>query len=77
MVDADKARLIVYTKREQVEQDGKLVGKITPRLSWEVDTLLTPDNDLIFTNIIDAETGERLGYLSYMPMAPAATGAGG
>lgn len=72
-VDSENARLMVYTKRSQETQNGVLVGKAVPRLSWEVDTLLEPEGDLVFTNLIDTETGEQLGSLSYMPMAPTAT----
>jgi hypothetical protein len=75
-VDTQGARLISYTVRSQELKKGMLTGSAVPRLCWEVDTLLEPEDDLVFTNLIDTETGEQLGSLSYMPVAPTATTTG-
>jgi hypothetical protein len=72
-IEESKARLIVFGKQLQSVKDGVYHGEVDYRLCWEVDTYLEPQHDLVFTYILDAETGEKLGSLSYMPMASTAT----
>jgi hypothetical protein len=72
-VDAQGARLIVYPHPKQDATGAVYKGTIDYRLCWEVDLVSPEEHDLYFTYLVDTETGDILGDLSYAPVAPVAT----
>jgi hypothetical protein len=72
-VDAQNARLVVYRLSDQGMKGAVYTGEAKYRLCWEVDLVSDPDKNLYFTYLIDTETGDILGSLSYVTVAPGAT----
>jgi len=65
--DTENYRLAVGQKRVEKEGPVKYETVLEPRLCYEIDVFTEEEGDLIWTFIVDTETGEVLGQLNYLP----------
>ncbi|MCH7472682.1 hypothetical protein IIA79_07005 [bacterium] len=63
--DTRRRIVVEVTSTGQGPAEYRLPG--ANRIAYEIDGFLQPENDLLFTFLIDTETAEVLGQLDYLP----------
>lgn len=65
--DYDNTRLLITAKKPTVVSPGDYASQIQNRIVYEVNAYIQPENELVLGSLVDAETFEVLGRITYMP----------
>ena len=66
-IDTEHRRLVVHQQRLDHWTDQGYELALVDRLCYEIDTFIMPEDALIYTTLIDTETGKVLGEISFQP----------
>jgi len=66
-IDTENRRLVVHQQRLDHWTDQGYELALVNRLCYEIDTFIMPEDALIYTTLIDTETGKVLGEISFQP----------
>jgi hypothetical protein len=65
--DYENVRLLISAKKPTVLSPGDYASQIQNRIVYEVNAYIQPENELVLGSLVDAETFEVLGRITYMP----------
>ena len=65
--DTENYRLVIGQKPEDMYGPVKYQMRKDSRLCYEIDAFIQPENELVFTTLVDTETGQVLGTLNFSP----------
>jgi hypothetical protein len=65
--DQDKVRLIVYQTGLDHWTDTGYERALVNRLCYEIDARIQPENALVWSFLVDTETGKVLGQIDFLP----------
>lgn len=73
-IDTINYRLVIGVKKEIAWGPARYSLRMIPRLCYELDGYILPENELILSALVDVVTGEVLGQISFMPTGVQDTG---
>lgn len=65
--DPEKVRLIVHQTGLDHWTDAGYERALVNRLCYEIDARIQPENELVWSFLVDTETGKVLGQIDFMP----------